>query len=113
MTDEEALTQVLEAAIGSVDGMRQLERAAEFISAQFSVGRFNTERAVEVYKTAIDSVIWTMIKDSPARSAMYHYYLRSGIGRTYALRLSEKFKQETGAYDQRRPRKFLRSIFGA
>jgi hypothetical protein len=48
---------------------------------------------------------------------MYSDYRRTGLGKKYAIELTEKFKKGSGAFtpleDQRPPRRWLRFLLGA
>ena len=106
MTDEEAFRMLIESALR---GNQRAEQAAEFLRQQLTAGQFNTERAVEVYKIAVDNAVWDSIRSLPARSAMYRDYWKSGLGKAYALKLAQEFKEHNSAKDQRPTRKFLRA----
>ncbi|MDE2611441.1 MAG: hypothetical protein KGL61_17845 [Burkholderiales bacterium] len=113
MTDEEALTTLIDSALKTIEGNQGIKRAAESLHQQCASGRFNTERATEVFKIAVDNAVWEMIKDLPVRSSMYRDYRKSGLGVVYARQLTEEFKDHSGARDQRPPRRFLRFLLGA
>jgi hypothetical protein len=57
MDDEEAITSLVTHAIASPEGRLRLATAEEFIIGELERNRFNTERAVEVYRFAIDHAL--------------------------------------------------------
>ena len=91
--------------------------AEEFIIGELERNRFNTERAVEVYRFAIDNSAWALVKNMPVGRLMFRGYLLSGLGKKLATELTEKFKKGSGRFapveDQRPPRRFLCSLLGA
>jgi hypothetical protein len=117
MDKEEAFTVLITRAVASPKGRLRLATAEEFIKGEFERNRFNTERAVEVYRFAIGDIVWACVKDMPVGRLMFRDYLRSGLGKKLATELTEKFKKGSGRSapieDQRPPRRFLRSLLGA
>ncbi|MGF6637270.1 hypothetical protein [Paraburkholderia sp. MM6662-R1] len=113
MTNEEALTMLIDGALAAIDGKQKIDRAVEFLQRQLATERFNTDRAVEVFKVAVDNAVWDVIRNLPARAAMRRDYIKSGLGKAYALKLTKEFKEQTGAKDQRPARKYLRFLLGA
>ena len=115
MNAQEAISVVVDRALDTADGRLNLANAEEFIIGELEQNRFNTERAIEVYKIAIDNSVWAWLKDQTTGRLTYAEYRRVGLGKTYAIRLTEKFKAKFNPplTDQRPPRRFLRSILGA
>jgi hypothetical protein len=115
MNDEEAMSVVVDRALDTADGRLNLANAEEFILGEVEQNQFNTERAIEVYKIAIDNSVWAWLKDLTTARLNYAEYRRVGLGNTYAIRLTEKFKAKFNPplTDQRPPRRFLRFLFGA
>ena len=115
MNDEEAMSIVVDRALETADGRLNLANAEEFIIGELEQNRFNTERAIEVYKIAIDNSVWAWLKGATTRRLTYAEYRRVGLGKTYAIRLTEKFKANSypPLTDQRPPRRFLRFLLGA
>ena len=117
MGEEEALTVLITHAVASPEGRLRLATAEEFIIGELERNRFNTERAVEVYRFAIDNSAWALVKNMPVGRLMFRGYLRSGLGKKLATELTEKFKKGSGRFapveDQRPPRRFLCSLLGA
>jgi hypothetical protein len=115
MNDEEAMSIVVDRALETADGRLNLANAEEFIIGELEQNRFNTERAIEVYKIAIDNSVWAWLKDQTTGRLTYAEYRRVGLGKTYAIRLTEKFKANSypPLTDQRPPRRFLRFLLGA
>jgi hypothetical protein len=115
MNDKEAMSIVVDRALGAADGRLNLANAEEFIIGELERNRFNTERAIEVYKIAIDNSVWAWLKDQTMRRLIYAEYRRVGLGRRYAIRLTEDFRAKFNPRltDQRPPRRFLRFLFGA
>jgi hypothetical protein len=92
MDEEEALTVLITHAVASPEGRLRLATAEEFIIGELERNRFNTERAVEVYRFAISDSVWAWVKDTPFKF-MYREFLRSGLGKKLATELTEKFKK--------------------
>jgi hypothetical protein len=115
MNNKEAMSIVVGRALETADGRLNLADAEEFIIGELEQNRFNTERAIEVYKVAIDHSVWAWLKDQTTGRLTYAEYRRVGLGKTYAIRLTEKFKAKFNPplTDQRPPRRFLRFLFGA
>ena len=114
MNDEEAMSVVVDRALDTADGRLNLANAEEFIIGELEQNQFNTERAIEVYKIAIDNSVWAWLKDLTTGRLNYAYR-RVGLGKTYAIRLTEKFKAKFNPplTDRRPPSRFLRFLFGA
>jgi hypothetical protein len=74
--------------------------------------QFNTARAVDAFSAAIHWAVWDYVKERPDGRAIYRNFRRSCLARGMAEELAEKFKQEFGAHDQRRPRRLLRFLLG-
>jgi hypothetical protein len=122
---EAAITILITHVVASQEGRLRLATAEEYLIGELECNRFNTERAVEVYRFAIGDSVWACLKDSRVRRLMFKDYLRSGLGKQFATELTEKFKKGSGRYykkgsgrftpveDQRPPRRFLRSLLGA
>jgi hypothetical protein len=117
MHDEDAIAVIINHALAAPEGHLRLTNAEELLIGELERNRFNTERAIEVYTFAIDNSVWAWVKDMPLRKLMYREYHRVGLGRKFAIELTEKFKKGTGSYppveDQRPPRRFLRFLLGA
>jgi hypothetical protein len=117
MDEEEAVTTVIKNAVAAPEGHRRLATAEEFLIGELERNRFNTERAIEIYTFAIDNSVWAWVKDMTLGKFIYKDYLRSGLGKRFAIELTEKFKKGSGRpapiEDQRPPRRFLRAWLGA
>jgi hypothetical protein len=114
--DEEATTTIITNAIAAPEGHLRLANAEEFIIGEVERNRFNTERAVEIYTVAIDNSVWAWTKGMTLGKLMYRDYQRSGLGKKFAIELTENFKKGSGVLpieDQRPPRRFLRFLLGA
>jgi N-acetylglutamate synthase-like GNAT family acetyltransferase len=115
--DEEAITTIIKNAIAAPESQLRLANAEEFIIGEVEHNRFNTQRAVEIYTIAISNSVWAWMKGMSLRKAVYREYQRSGLGRKFAIELTDKFKKGTGRLppieDQRPPRRFLRFLLGA
>ena len=113
MADEVALQALIDQALETFNGSGQVGRAKQYLETELQAGRFNTERAAEVFRIAIDNATWGVVKSIPMSSTIYRDYKASGLSAVYAARLTDQFKKQTGATDQRPARRFLRGIFGA
>jgi hypothetical protein len=116
VSGEEAVTTVIKHAVAAPPGRLRLANAEEFLIGELERNRFNTERAIEVYMIAIDNSVWAWVKD--LGKLTYREYRRAGLGRKYAIELTDRFKAQIGGpfgplKDQRSPRKFLRFLLGA
>lgn len=107
---EDALKATVDAAVSD---SRHVAMAHTQLRADLAAGRFNTERALEVYSIAVDNATWEWLKDMPVNRRMYADYKASGLREITAEKFAEAFKRETGAVDQRPPRRFLRGLLGA
>jgi hypothetical protein len=118
MDGEEAVTNVIKHAVAAPQGRLRLANAEEFLMGELERNRFNTERAIEVYTIAIDNSVWAWVKDMGLGKLIYREYRRTGLGRRYAIELTDRFKAQVGGpfrplKDQRTPRRFLRFLLGA
>ena len=117
MDEEEAVTTVIKSAVSVPEGHRRLATAEEFLIGELERNRFNTERAIEIYTFAIDNSVWAWVKDMTSGKSIYEDYFRSGLGKRFAIELTEKFKKGSGRSapieDQRPPRRWLRFLLGA
>ena len=114
--DEEAITAIITNAIAAPEGHLRLANAEEFIIGEVERNRFNTERTVEIYTVAINNSVWAWTKGMTLGKLMYRDYQRSGLGKKFAIELTENFKKGSGILpikDQRPPRRFLRFLLGA
>jgi hypothetical protein len=113
---EEAIATIVKNAVAAPDGKLKVATVEEWTIGQVERNRFNTERAVEVYKFAIDDSVWAWVKNMPSGRLMYRAYQRTEQGKQLAIEFVEKFKI-TGPLapigDQRPPRRFLRLLLGA
>ena len=117
MDEEEAVTTVIKSAVAVPEGQRRLAYAEEFLIGEIERNRFNTERAIEIYTFAIDNSVWAWVKDMTLGKSIYEDYFRSGLGKRFAIQLTEQFKKGSGRStpieDQRPPIRFLRFLLGA
>jgi hypothetical protein len=118
MEGEEAVTVVIKHAVAAPQGRLRLANAEGFLIGELERNRFNTERAIEVYTIAIDNSVWAWVKDMRLGKLMYREYRQTGLGRRYAIELTDRFKAQVGGpfgplKDQRSPRRFLRFLLGA
>jgi hypothetical protein len=105
-------TDIVSEAMASPGGRMHLERTKAHLSDAFGQHRFNTEHAIESFSTAIHSAVWDLVRRRPDGRERYRDFKRSHVARGLAEDLAERFKQETGAHDQRRARRFLRFLLG-
>jgi N-acetylglutamate synthase-like GNAT family acetyltransferase len=87
--DEEAITTIIANAIAAPEGHLRLAKAEEFIIGEVERNRFNTERAVEIYTVAVDNSVWAWTKGTTLGKLMYRDYQRSGLGKKFAIELTE------------------------
>ena len=104
---------IISAAMSSKNARMRLETARSQLSNMVSCNQFNTARAIETFSAAIHWAVWDYVKDRPNGRKLYQSFKRSGLVAGMAEDLAEQFKQETGAHDQRQPRRFLRFVLGA
>jgi hypothetical protein len=114
--DDEVIDTILRKAAAAPDEQPRLANVEELVTGQVKRNRFNTQRAVEMYKIAIDDCVWDGLKNLPSGRLLYRAYQRSERGTRLAFELVDKFKT-AGALapieDQRRPRRLLRFLLGA
>ena len=117
MNDTSVLAPIIAQAVATPESRSRLASAEDFLLGELERQRFNTERAIEVYKIAIDNSVWAWMKGLTSGGLMYRAYQQSGMGKKLATELTEKFKKGTGRFspvqDQRPPRRFLRFLLGA
>jgi ribosomal protein S18 acetylase RimI-like enzyme len=115
MGDEAAITLLITQAVAAPRGYLRLENAEELITHELSRNRFNTERAVELYTSAINNSVRAWVKERDLGKTVLREYRRSGLGKKCAIELVERFKAQfrPRLEDQRRPRRFLRFLLGA
>jgi len=109
----EALNTVVEHALASLEGVDQIDQAWNYLMSQLECSRFNSKRALEVYSIAVNNAVWAYVNKMVAGRMIYRDYKASGIGVTYSRQLTERFISQTGAKDQRPPRRWLRLFLGA
>jgi hypothetical protein len=115
MDDEEAITILIKRSVDIPEGRLRLATAEEFLIGELERHRFNTERAIEIYTFAVDNVVWASVKKMHVGKLLYRTNSQSGLGKQYAVALTEKFKAQFNPpiIDQRVPRRFLRFLLGA
>jgi hypothetical protein len=115
MGEQAAIKLLIDEAITAPKGYLRLENAEELIFQDLERTRFNTERAVELYTFAINNSVRARVKEMDLGGLMFKKYMRSGLGREYAIDLVDRFKAQfrPPLKDQRRPRRFLRFLLGA
>jgi hypothetical protein len=117
MDAEEAVANVIKQALDAPQGRLRLANAEEYLIGQLERNRFNTERAIEVYTIAIDNSVWAWVKDMGLGKLIYREHRQAGLGRRYAIELTDRFKAQVGGTfeplkDQRPPRRFIRFLLG-
>jgi len=118
MHEGKAVATIIRLATSAPEGRLQLVNAQEFLIGGLEKNRFNTERAIEIYTFAIDRSVLAWVKEMPSGKSMFPTYWRTGLGKQYAIDLTEKFKTKVDSplgpiQDQRPPRRFLRFLLGA
>ncbi len=114
MDDGEVITSLIKYALSTPEARRQLANAERRVIGELERNRFNTERAIEIYAFAIDDTVWALCRATTLGRFLYYDFLQSGLGRRFAVDLTETFKAgfHPPLKDQRRPRWFLRFAFG-
>lgn len=103
----------VEAVLDSFNGAERIGAGREYLVGQFQRGRFNTLRATQVFEFNLDNALWAHCKGVPDGRALYAEYKRNRTGLKLGQQLAEQFKIQTGATDQRPPRRWLRWLLGA
>jgi hypothetical protein len=93
---EAAITILITHAVASQEGRLRLATAEEYLIGELECNRFNTERAVEVYRFAIGDSVWACLKDSRVRRLMFRDYLRSGLGKQSQLNSLRNLRRVAG-----------------
>jgi hypothetical protein len=91
----------------------RLEQVRRHLQRDFEKGRYNAERALELYARAVDAAVWDVLRELPLAKPVYNEYRHSGARSRLIHRLVSQFQAETGARDQRPARQWLRFAFGA
>ena len=107
----DSLAEMVETALRSQ--RHRIDTATEYLFGQRAAGRFNTERAIEVYRIAIDNAVWEELKGSPLRRQIYRGYKSGHYAVALATELARQFKEAHGASDQRQERRWFRSLLGS
>jgi hypothetical protein len=113
MEQAEAIELLVTGALKSDLGARELRKAMAFLVEQVSAGRFNTERAREVYRMAIDRAVLGTLAGTPVRGLVFRDFRASGEGDRKAQELAASFVAKFEVEDQRPPRRWLRFLLGA
>jgi hypothetical protein len=110
MGDEATIKLLITRAIGTPKGYFRLEHAEELIYRDRDRNRFNTERAVALYTSAINRSVEAWVKQGNLGKEVFREYQRSGIGEKYAVDLVKRFKAQwrPPLEDQHRPRRLRR-----
>jgi len=106
------MNNIISAAMASTNARMRLKSVRSQLSNMVSCNQFNTARAVEAFSAAIHWAVWDYVKDHPHGRTLYRSFKRSRLASSIAEDLAAQFKQEVGAQDQRRPRRFLRLLLG-
>jgi hypothetical protein len=106
------INNIISAAISSANAKMRLKSVRSQLSNMVACNQFNTARAVEAFSAAIHWAVWDHVKDHPNGRTLYRNFKRSRLAPGMAEDLAAQFKQEVGAHDQRRPRRFLRFVLG-
>jgi hypothetical protein len=105
------IEDVLKYALGSGNGPIRIARVMESQIEEANSNRFNSERALEVYRAAIDKLFWSCIRELPARRGLYRSYIQSGLRDERAARLTSEFMTTFAIKNQRPPRRYLGWLF--
>jgi hypothetical protein len=101
----EALTRVVTEALQEPEGQIQIENVKRMLYSALEKNSFNSERAEELFRMAIDRAIWKKLGSVGA--ATTRGIRGEGIVEGFAKAFVGEFKQNTGASDQRQARRGL------
>jgi hypothetical protein len=87
---------LIDHALSLLEGKKQLVDAESYLISALEKNRFRTERAIEVFKIAIDNAVWASMKEAPNRRSLYREYKLSDSGIIRARELTERLKTEMG-----------------
>jgi len=107
-----AATDLVSEALAAPAGGMHLDRTRAHLSDAFQQHQFNTEHAIESFSSAIHGAVWDLVRRRSDARERYRDFKRSMVARGVAEELATRFKEETGAHDQRRARRFLRIVLG-
>ena len=96
----DATDNLIKSSLETSAGWEWLKRTHAQLYDDYSRRRFNTARAVEMYTIAIERSVLAKMGDATSVLTMR----RDGSAALAARELTEQFKDETGAVDQRRAR---------
>ena len=113
ITHIEALSTIVEQAVDSPGGVEHTDQARKYLVSELQRNRFNSIRALEVYAIAVNNAVWAHVNEMVAGRLIYRDYKASGIGTIKSRQLTERFISQTGAKDQRPPRRWLRFLLSA
>ena len=106
------INNIISAAMSSTNARIRLKSVRSQLENMVSCNQFNTARAEQAFSAAIHWAVWDYVKDHPHGRTLYRNFKRSRLAPGMAEDLAAQFKQEVGAQDQRRPRRFLRFLLG-
>jgi hypothetical protein len=107
----EAFVQMVQVALQEPDGALLIERAKSFLFDELDKQRFNSSRATEVFRIAIEKAIWKKFGSVGALTT--RSIKGTGVVEEFAAKETESFLRSTGAGDQRPARQgFLAFIIG-
>jgi hypothetical protein len=104
-TAREAFTRVVTDALQEPEGQTQIETVKCMLYRALEKNAFNSERAEELFRMAIERAIWKKLGSVGA--ATTRSIRGEGIIEGFAKEITEEFKKTTGASDQRQARRGL------
>jgi hypothetical protein len=99
-------------AMSSAAGKLRLQTTHSQLWEMFERQQFNTDRAVDAFSAAIHWAVWESVRRRSDGRKLYGDFKRSHAAPRMAQMFAEQFKRDTGAYDQRQPRRWLRFLLG-
>jgi hypothetical protein len=113
MEQEEAIRLLVAGALKTDQGGHEVRKAMAHLVDQVRLGRFNSERAVEVYRMAIDRAVTAVLAGALLKGRIFKDYRASGEGDRKARELAASFTASFEVTDQRPARRWLRFLLGA
>lgn len=106
MTENKIITfeEIAARSLLSPEGQKWLEACEMFLYKDINNGKFNTERAVELYRQAIEQAVQNLL-GGPNGYTMIKVLRSAGVSEKIATEYTNEFKKKTGAIDQRPSRK--------
>ena len=85
MNDTSVLAPIIAQAVATPESRSRLASAEDFLLAELERQRFNTERAIQVYKIAIDNSVWAWMKGLTSGGSCTERISKAGWERNWRL----------------------------